>query len=378
MAVARTVDSKVSRHGLIIACTAAVAAISSPASAIESRTYVMSSFWHAMNTTPQDCPTGINPKIKEQYELNLAALGYSARDIATMMEGFVEGERGGWEKDRLGQAMHYRGRIDGKPVNGFVHPYSTVDPKLKGSEGKYAYGFNLDGAVAADDQEDPISHEKGVDHALARALGCIEPMRGTLREGTAFWQFMWTAIKSIAPAWTVTISGEDLSKDGPVIVSIGRAMEPPRYNGNGTPRASMTFRADLDPRVNKNIYKATKQGNIISIVEHGPYRNLSDALLFPRFELDNFHARLTLNDDGSLEGIIGGYQTVESLYFAIGNGNLAAETSYAPEIPGMYHLMRRYADANPVDGKNMSISAAYYFHSVPAFIVPPKQVLATR
>lgn len=346
--------------------------VSSQASALETRSYVMSAFWHAMNTTDADCPDGLNPKIKEQYEQNLAALGLSAREISTLMEGYVEGEEGGWDKDKVGNLMHYRGRIDGKPVNGFVHPFAVKDPQLKVSQGKTAYGFNLDGQVSADDFTDPMTGEKGVDHELARVLGCIEPMRAKLQEGSAFWQFMWTAIKGIAPAWTITLSAEDLDADGPVTIAIGRAMEPPKYNGNGSARTSMTFRADPDPRVANNVYKGEIKNGVITITQPGPYRNFSDALLFPRFEMENFHARLKVNPDGSLDGLIGGYQPVEHIYFALGNGNFDSENNFSPELPGMYHAMRKHADAGEKDGVKWSISATYYIQAVPAFVLPLK------
>ena len=52
-----------------------------------------------------------------------AALGFSAREISTLMEAYVEGEAGGWDKDRVGNLMHYRGRIDGAgPLDPLAHP----------------------------------------------------------------------------------------------------------------------------------------------------------------------------------------------------------------------------------------------------------------
>jgi hypothetical protein len=358
------------------AFAAASILMSGQALALETRSYVVSAFWHAMNSTDKDCPDGLNPKIKEQYEQNLAALGLSAREIASLMEGYVEGEEGGWDKDKVGNLMHYRGRINGQPVNGFVHPFAVADPKLKVSQGALAHGFNLDGEVSADDFVDPLSGERGVDHELARVLGCIEPMRATLKEGSAFWQFMWTAIKGIAPAWTITLSGEDLDRDGPVTIAISRAMEPARYNGNGSPRFDMTFRADPDPRVANNVYKGAIRDGVITIIEPGPYRNFSDALLFPRFEMENLHLRLNMNADGTLDGLIGGYQPIEHIYFALGNGNFDSENNFSPELPGMYHLMRRYADAGERDGIKWSISATYYIQAVPAFVVPVKPAAA--
>src|SRR5690606_35341303 len=119
--------------------------------------------------------------------------------------------------DKLGHIMLNRGRIDGQPVNAFMHPATTVDPNLIAKEGRYAHGFNLDGKDAAPGNfENPDTQEKGIYHQLARVLGCFENMRGNIKDGSAFWLYKWSSLKETMPAWTITITGDDLSKDGPV------------------------------------------------------------------------------------------------------------------------------------------------------------------
>jgi hypothetical protein len=366
------------RFGLIVAA-AVIATVFSAQSvfALETRSYVVSWFWHAPYSQDTDCPGGLNPKMKDQYRKNLADLGFSVSEIATLMEAYVEGEDGGSDKENVDDLMSYRGRINGKPVNGYVHPASVVDPKLKTSVSKFAFGFDLDNkGVTPASFEDPETHELGVDHELGRILGCFDSMRGTLKEGSAMWRFLWMAMKDTQPAWTITLSGEDLDKDGPITMVIGRAMEATKYNGNGTARTNMTFRADPDPRVSKNIYPAQIKNGVISITEPKQYEyyNLSDPLLFPTFVLRNFHARFKIKADGSLVGLIGGYQPIEHLYFGMGNGNKASENTFHMDLPGFYHLLRRYADADPdpETGDNWSISATYYLELVPAYVVSPK------
>jgi hypothetical protein len=44
------------------------------------------------------------------------------------------------------------------------------------------------------------------------------------------------------------------------------------------------------------------------------------------------------------------------------------------DIPGVYYLMKRYADARPdARGQNQAISAAYRIEAVPVFVVPADQ-----
>jgi len=59
------------------------------------------------------------------------------------------------------------------------------------------------------------------------------------------------------------------------------------------------------------------------------------------------------------------------------------EQQVTGDIPGYYHLMKRYADADPdpVTGQNRAISVTYYLEAVPAFVAPvsnAEQVLTSR
>ena len=82
---------------------------------------------------------------------------------------------------------------------------------------------------------------------------------------------------------------------------------------------------------------------------------------------------MKIKDDGTVDGIIGGYQPWHPIYFAYAGGGLAVEHDIMGNIPGIYHLLRRYADAmpDPETGENAAISASYYFEAVPAFAVAP-------
>lgn len=346
-----------------------------PAAAFETKSYVMSRFWHAANNQEGDCPDGLNPRYKEQWAKNLADMGFSPQDIAGLMKRDEEQEGRDFEHDELTRLMVTRGRINGMPVNSYAHPLSVVDPKLKGWNGKYAYGFDLDGkGITKNSFEDPESHEPGVKHELARAFGCSDQFRARLREGSAAYLFLWTAIKDAAPAWTITISGDDLSKDGPVTLKFSRAMEPIRYNGNGTARADMSYRADPDPRTDTNIYRGQIKGGVISVTEPGHFFMVQEPLMYPRFTLEKFHARMKLNARGVLEVLIGGYQPIDEVYHFCGSASIDADTNFCAEPPGVYHLLRRYADfdPDPKTGQNRSISSTYYLEAVPAFVMPVK------
>ena len=348
----------------------------SAAQAEESQTYVMSRFWHAANNHEGDCPTGLNPRYKDQWAKNLVDLGIPPKDIARILEKDAEDSEGrDFENNELLKLMITRGRIDGKAVNTYAHPLAVTDPKLKPWSGKEAYGFDLDGkGVTKTSFEDPESHEKGVKHELARVLGCNDEFRARLREGSASALFLWTAIKDAAPAWTFTVTGENLKKDGPVTIKVSRAMEGVKYNGNGTARADLTYRADPDPRTDHNVYKGEIKNGVISVTEPGHLFMVQEPLLFPRFTLEKFHARMKMNAQGVMEILIGGYQPIAEIYHWCGSGSIDADTNFCAEPPGIYHLLRKFADydPDPKTGQNRSISTTYYIEAVPAFLAPVK------
>ena len=372
---------------------AATALASASASALESRTYVVWWFAQASYSQDGDCgPGGINPKMVDQFVPNLRRLGYTGSQIEEIMKSGGrggggeddEGGPGGWETQKLRQIMEVRARVNGKPANAFMHPAAVIDPMLKTVVGKYAYGFNLDGkgAEEATAFEDPQTHEKGIDNQLFRALGCVEAYRGTLENDNTFWSFMWMSQKDVTPAWLITLEGEDLSKDGPIMISMTRALEPPRYNGGGDPRADMTFREDSDPRTRGNNFKGQIKDGVVTVTENSAHLHLmQDQLTYPEFDLGKFKVRWTMGKDGSLNGLLGGYQPIEQVYFAIGqSGQVREGTGLAPELPGIYHAMRRMADGevDPKTGLRLTISSTYHLKAVPAFMVPAKEQAKAR
>ena len=103
-----------------------------------------------------------------------------------------------------GRAVVFRAKIKGKPVSAWINPAAAPDPNLHFVDGKYGFGFNLDGKGAASliGFEDPITHEKGVNNQMFRALGCFSVFRGnetgTLTPGAHLQA--WTLVQNGMPA----------------------------------------------------------------------------------------------------------------------------------------------------------------------------------
>lgn len=339
------------------------AAFSAPAQALESRTFVVGWFSEATNSQDGDCVGGANPNIDDQYLKNLADLGYTPAQIEEMAKKELDGEN-----SPLRGLMTSRARVDGKPANPYAYPAFVVDPKLKASVSNAAYGFNLDGKPGP--VVDPQTGEKGVDNEFARALGCMRAFRGSLESRPTYFAWSWGQLKDSQPAWIVTISAESLAKDGDVTVTFDRAFEHLRSNADGSPRADATYRIDPDPRSHKVLHGKLK-GKELTFDAPFDIRLLQNPLTAPmEFKMTRAKMRVTLKDDGSISGIIGGYMPWSEFYLGLGTQGPGTEYCITGDIPGIYYLLKKHADADPdpKTGENRAISAAFYLEAVPVFV----------
>lgn len=334
------------------------------AHAMESKTFVVGWFSEATYSQDSDCVGGINPNIDEQYLKNLTDLGYTPAQVEEMAKKELDGEN-----SPIRGLMTSRARVDGKPANPYAYPAFVKDPQLKSSVSNVAYGFDLDGKPGA--VEDPETHQKGVDNQFSRALGCMRSFRGSLESRPTYFAWAWGQLKDSMPAWLVTISAENLSQDGDVTVTFDRALEHVRSNADGSPRADATYRIDPDPR-SHNVVHGKLKGKELTFDAPFDFRMLQNPLLAPmEFKMSRAKLRMSLKPDGSVSGIIGGYMPWSDFYVGLGVQGPGTEYCITGDIPGIYYLLKKFADADPdpKTGQNMSISAAYYLEAVPAFVV---------
>jgi len=354
------------------AAFAAVLMAGGSAFALESKSFVVGWFSHATNNTADDCgPGGPNPTVQEQYLKDLADLGMSGEEIEALIKERDSNEEG---PNRMAEIIRTRGRIDGKPANPYMYPNSVKDPEWKMLTGNFAYGFDLDnkGPDQPGSFTDVDTKQKGIDHKLYRALGCSRPFRGSLEGRPTYWDWVWGQLKDSQPAWIITVTGEDLSKDGEVTITFDRALEFLQSNIDGSPRADVTYRIDPDPR-SHNVMKGRIENGILTASSSADmFRMYSNPLGMPEFRLQNAKFNFKLRRDGTADGFIGGYQPWADLYFAFASGGQSIEQCIVGDIPGLYYLLKKNADAypDPKTGVNSAISATYYLETVPAFAVP--------
>ncbi len=361
--------SRVSKHCLAMSLLGGVctALFAHAASAKETKSFAIAWFVQAANSYDGDCPEGLNALPEDMFRFQLKGVGVSDEKIEEIMAGL----KGGISTPATQSALINRGRIDGKPVNAYTYPTSSPDVGFHEVKGKFAYGFNLDGKENTGNFEDPDTHEKGVDNQYWRALGCNMNHRGSPKEVPTEWALHWDNERDKMPAWLMSVTGEDLSKDGDVTVTFQKALEHVWRDANGYVRSDSTFRIDPDPRW-QNHLKAKLKDGVVTVTEPGEIHLSGDPYHLTELDMSAARLRLTLNADGTAEGVLGGYIPWRRIHYIYGSSGYSMETMIGTDIPGSYYALRRHADAypDPKTGENTAISSSFRIVAVPAYAVP--------
>jgi len=365
------------RRGLV--ATAVLIAASQPAAASETRGYVVSWWFVATHTVADgsDCPNGINPRTTEAFARVLKEQGYPQAEIEKrVIEAAEKGQGGGGYH----QIMSTRGRDkDGKPVNTYENPERVADPKIKLSQAKVAYGFNLDGKVSSEDFTDPETGEKGIDNQYYRALGCLDTYRATVGVSRpAIPEFKWDVTREHAPAWLIEISGiDDYQNDDQVEVSWHLATTAAIKDASSGVRRDMTMMVDAGSRMKVRLPAKIQDGWLLTD-QVDELKLISDPYFGPGYDFKRARVRIKFNEDGSIRGILGGYLDYLKAYWGEG-GSYGSTWEYfmGGDLPGLYYAMKKSADADPdSNGQNKSISSTWWFEGVPAFVTHPNRAEA--
>ena len=354
--------------GAVFAAALMGAALSSAAHA-ETRGYVFSMIHTATYGDKSNCPNGGNGGPAEIKTRIFMRQGYT-RDQAEKIVA-QGGGRVNNIKDESGKRVEYveRGRFDGNSIDIADFPASVPDPHIETVTGHYAYGFNLNGKVEPDSFEDPETHEKGVDNAMWRVLGCFEMYNVRLPVRPYSEEFSWDTAMDSMPAWLLSITGEDLSKDGDVTVTFDRSLDILIRDTKGGVMPGATFMVDPDPR-SHSVFKGHIKDQVLTI-EPGNFSMQGESQFFPILRFSHTQVRLKLNSDGTLKGLIGGYQPWVDYYQYL---SVRSEDQSHVDLPGVYYAFKRMADGpiDPVTGEG-SLSSAYWMEAVPAFVRPLPQ-----
>ncbi len=333
-----------------------------PASAMETKGFVVSWFHTAGYADKDSCPKGINPDNIQIWARSLGELGFSPSEA----EKIITGDGREWRK-----LMQMRGKKDGKPANVYLYPLSVPDPQLKPVEGKMAFGFNLDGKNGPKSFQDPDTHLAGVDNEVFRALGCSKMYHVNLPDRPYYEMTRWDIGSDSMPAWVITVAGDDLSKDGDVTVTLTRSLRYAYRDAQSKPLADATYVMEPTER-SRNVLKGHSKDGVITI-EPQDIRIQAEAGIIPEYKFKNAQLRFTIDAKGNLNGYLGGYIAWQSYYWLIASHGSSSEES-SLDVPGAYYALRKHADADPdpVTGQNTQISSTFRIEAVPARVLPPQ------
>lgn len=328
----------------------------------ETRGYVISWFATASYYTgdkKMGCPDGRNGGIVEMHMRELVAIGFTPEEAAELQRK---------QRDTDGVVPEYRdkiynrARLNGNSVSVFTYPDFSPDPNIETYTGQFAYGFDLTGNASESKFEDPETHAR-VDNQLWRAVGCINQYRASPPQKALLEDTSWDFIVDSAPAWTVQISGNDLSQDGKVTVTFDRATQHLERDATAGILRGATY--VIDPSTTShNVLQGEIKDGVLTVMPQHIYLQ-SQMPFYADIELDNGHMRIKAQSDGKLIGYMGGF-TDWSRYAYM---STARPGNDAAAIEG-YHALKKMADADPdpVTGQNRKISATFRFEAVPAFL----------
>ncbi|HEY4368932.1 MAG TPA: hypothetical protein VGN07_16980 [Steroidobacteraceae bacterium] len=348
---------------------ASLATLAPDSASAETRGYAISLIHTATYADKDNCPQGGNGGLVDIKQRILMREGYT-KDQAIRIIAANGVDEQGRKVD-----LRKRGQMDGKAVDVLNFPTSVPDPKLETAHGRFAFGFNLDGKVQPGSFEDPETGEKGVDNQMWRVLGCYE-VYAVRRPVIPYNESIaWDTAMDSMPAWLLSISGPDLSKDGDVTVTFDRSLNITMRDARGSVLRSSSYSIDADPR-SHSVFKGHIRNQVLTI-EPGDFSMQGESQFYAVLRFTHTQLRLKMNPDGSLGGLIGGYQPWMDYYYYLA---IRGEETGQVDMPAVYYAMKRLADADPdpATGQNRAISAAYYIEAAPAFLTNAgRQTVAT-
>jgi len=240
-------------------------------------------------------------------------------------------------------------------LNACLLPGITRDPGLNSPQ-KIARGLDLDGRA-------------GIDNQLYRVQGCMAGFQG--HKGFLM-QYRNEQRRNGLLSMLVQVSGIDNDvNDDSVDVAVLYSLDHMAKDASGKQiLPDYSFRLTDNPEYTH--YFTRLHGRIVNgVIITEPVKQLQfNPGLDPELTLADARMRLQILPDGTLKGLVGGYQDWrrEMKLNAMSN----SESLYGFQCPAMYSALKNSADGmkNPVTGERDGISMAYDIEGVAAFVVP--------
>lgn len=238
-------------------------------------------------------------------------------------------------------------------------------------QGKVAYGFDLNRAYGKVRPAYYCRHENfispegedGIDNQWYRVVGCLQ----TFQPGGLLYEYFNAGMRAGEFSILVSIDGiNDPANDDEVRVGFYTAADPKAVAKQ--PASSATGLRAL----NDKYYQAVARGKIkAGVVTTEPvHMRFQVSPLLHELEIRDARVKLQLAPDGSLKGLLGGYQEIQFLNYWATNRHLEEQVPTGATIcPTFGTTVAAFADGYPnpkKDGPCGWISVAYQIAAVPA------------
>ena len=308
-----------------------------------------------------DCPAGTNPEI-DWVEV-LTRSGYTEEEAR-----WLRHPEHGYRVPNHGQnQMAFRGE---NRANVYTQPWTYPDPGLTEVSGMVSEGFDLDG--------DPTNGfvspagQTGIDNQFYRTTGCWKYYRGPERR--SYIAESWND-RMREGSWTIAIvvsgQGDDPLNDDSVQVAFYDSEDPLVKDGMGDIAWDYTFTVAPSAKFEAIFDARTENGKIISThpMEEVWFR---DASYTKELQLLQAQLELTMNEDGSLTGLVGGYRPWQPVHDMLvdARGSVIESLTWI-ELPALWYALQRNADYSPDGalGEKTHISFAMRVSAVPAYVM---------
>ena len=311
-----------------------------------------------------DCPTGFELTTEEGF---LATLTPAERERLLLPENAEEyGHK--WRNEYVSGPGGEN--VCNNPKSFLTDPRH---PAYRGVQASSAPGLNLDGTADGRATPNSCSHEKfgglsgdaAVDNQLYRALGCSKSWRLQPDSGGRYFD-----------SYLIEVRGLDNARnDDHVEVGIYSTDDVSMRSQTGEHLPNQSFRVTLNPRWRTETQGQIIDGLLVTDVIDEMYLRWRIPLTgafgqASEFEFHDVRFRVSLQKDGTVKGILGGYRPIDNIatrYRCCKSAATAGNNNCAAEHKTLVAMADGFPD--PVTGMCTMISTAQNVEGIPAFVV---------
>ncbi|RJF93902.1 hypothetical protein [Sphingomonas cavernae] len=339
--------------------------------------FIVTHFAPAVHQGEGDCPEGLAGTLRDNY-LQTVAPAERTRLLDKANEKELTSN---WQRTAFGP--------DG--LNICSHPDKFDRPPQRTVRGKVAYGLNLDddtgndgangggnaGGCAHDNFTSPAG-EAGIDNQMWRAMGCVRTWRGVDGMGGDIVRGLDQFLVSGEHTQVLLLRGVDSLTDDPDVEVIyanseDRAIVDSRqkfiFGASYTVTGNARHRNVLRGRIAKGVLMTEPTDiRLRQTWGQGSARDIRG--MRTEWDLRRGRLRLAFQPDGTLKGLVGGYQPFWNVMASASIGGIGAATTAGYDCAAMYAALRNMADGDrdPNTGQCTTISSGLEATAVPAFV----------